>query len=158
MKKVYPYDGPLYKVRLTGTQLLKLFNHVMRAENRIPGESNCFQVNQGVQAVYSDAEQKVETLVVNGKPVEEDTQYSVCLQEYHYKNSVQSLNMTSEELGSPKVITTSAQNVLEEYLGSHQLLDAKVEGRLSWSISSKLLSKRYRSKLVSFSIIRPAIW
>ncbi|MEQ9549998.1 MAG: bifunctional UDP-sugar hydrolase/5'-nucleotidase [Coleofasciculus sp. G3-WIS-01] len=130
MKKVYPYDGPLYKVRLTGTQLLKLFNHVMRPENRIPGESNCFQVNQGTQAVYNDADQKVETLLVNGKPVQEDAQYSVCLQEYHYKNAEQSLNLTSEELGSPKVITTSAQNVLEEYLGSNQLLDAKVEGRL----------------------------
>lgn len=130
MKKVYPYDGPLYKVQLTGTQLLKLFNHVMRPENRIPGESNCFQVNQGTQAVYNDADQKVESLLVNGKPIQEDAQYSVCLQEYHYKNSVQSLNMTSEELGSPKVITTSAQNVLEEYLGSNQLLDAQVEGRL----------------------------
>lgn len=130
MKKVYPYDGPLYKVRLTGEQLLKIFNHIMRPENRIPGESNCFQVNKGIQAVYSDANQKVESLLVNGKPVQEDAQYSVCLQEYHYKNSVQSLNMTSEELGSPKVITTSAQNVLEEYLGSNQLLDRQVEGRL----------------------------
>jgi 5'-nucleotidase len=57
----------------------------------------------------------------------------LCLQEYHYKNSFASLNLTKEELvelGEPKVVTTSAQNVLEEYFGSHQLLDSQIEGRL----------------------------
>ena len=42
-------------------------------------------------------------------------------------------NLTKEELvelGEPKVVTTSAQNVLEEYFGSHQLLDSQIEGRL----------------------------
>lgn len=130
IKKVYPYDGALYKVRLTGAQLLKVFAHILRPENRIPGESNCFQVNKGVQAVYSDAGQKVESLLINGNPVHEDAQYSLCLQEYHYKNSAISLNLTAEELGSPKVVTTSTQDVLQEYLSSHQLLDSHVEGRL----------------------------
>jgi len=129
IKKVYPYDGPLYKVRLTGAQLVKIFNHILRQKNRIPGESNCFQLNKGVQVVYSDADQKVESLLINGNPVQADAQYSVCLQEYHYKNSVTSLNMTPEELGSSKIVTTSSQSVLEEYLSSHQLLDGYVEGR-----------------------------
>ena len=129
LKALFPYGGPLYKVRLTGTQLLKVFNHVLRPENRIPGESQCFQMNQGVRVVYNDADKKVESLLINGQPVQEEGQYTLCLQEYHYKNSEGHLSLTTEELGTPKVITTSSQDVLEEYLGTHQLIDSQVEGR-----------------------------
>jgi 5'-nucleotidase len=72
-------------------------------------------------------------LRINGKPVEADNQYTISLQEYHYKNSVQSLNLTTQELtklGDSKIVTTSAQNVLEEYLIAHQLLNSEIEGRL----------------------------
>lgn len=95
----------------------------------MPDESNCFQISQGVRVVYSDAEKKVVSLLINGNLVQEDKEYSICLEEYHYKNSVMSLNMTAEELGSSKAIATSVQSVLEEYLSSHQLLDAHIEGR-----------------------------
>lgn len=132
LKKVYPYDGELFKVQLTGTKLLKIFNHILRAENRIPGESNYFQVNKGLQIVYNEADKKVESFLINGEPIEEDKQYSLCLQEYHYKNSMESLNLTSEELGTPKIITTSAQDVLEEYLTAHQHVNSHVEGRITF--------------------------
>jgi 5'-nucleotidase len=132
LKKVYPYDGELYKVQLTGTQLLKIFNHILRSENRIAGESNYFQVSKGLEVVYNETDKKVESFSINGKPVEQDTKYSLCLQEYHYQNSVESLNITSEELGTPKIITTSAQDVLEEYLTSHQHIDSYIEGRITF--------------------------
>ncbi len=133
LKKVYPYDGALYKVVVTGEKLKQIFGYIMRAENRIPGESNYFQINQGVKAVYNDAEEKLESLTIKGQPVEDDAKYTVALQEYHYKNCQLSLDLTPEELtqfGDLKVITTSAQNVLEEYLVAHQLLDRQIEGRL----------------------------
>jgi 5'-nucleotidase / UDP-sugar diphosphatase len=133
LRKVYPYDGALYKFKITGEQLTKIFSYIMRAKNRVPGEGNCFQVSQGVKAVYRDAEGKLESLSINEKPVQADNQYTICLQEYHYKNSILSLNITTEELtklGSPKVVTTSAQNVLEEYSSSNQNLNSYIEGRL----------------------------
>ena len=43
------------------------------------------------------------------------------------------LNITDEELresGKAKVVSTSAQEVLEEYLRNHQNVGRKVEGRL----------------------------
>ncbi|MEO1429642.1 MAG: bifunctional UDP-sugar hydrolase/5'-nucleotidase [Cyanobacteria bacterium J06633_8] len=133
LKKIYPYDGSLYRLKVNGAQLQQIFAHVMRAENRIAGESNYFQVNKGVECVYSDAEKKVVSLKVNGKPVEDNAVYSLCVQEYHLRNSVESLNITYEELtklGKEKVLTTSAQDVMEEYFGSHQNLNSHVEGRL----------------------------
>jgi 5'-nucleotidase / UDP-sugar diphosphatase len=133
LKKIYPYDGSVYRVRVTGEQLTKIFSHIMRAENRKPDNSQCFQINKGIQAVYNDAERKLESLTINEKPVEANNQYTICLQEYHYKNSVKSLGIITEELtklAQPKIVTTSVQNVLEEYFTSNQLLKSDIEGRL----------------------------
>jgi len=133
LMQVYPYDGPLYKVTVTGKQLTNIFKFNMRKENRIPGEGNCFQVNKGVKAIYNDARKKLESLSINGKTVQKRDKYTLCLQEYHYKNAVKSLGLATEALtksGDPKVITTSAQDVLEEYFSSHQHINSQVEGRL----------------------------
>lgn len=132
LKTLYPYDDVLYKVPLTGEQLLKVFNHILRPENRIPGESQCYQVNKSVQVVYNDADHKVESLLINGNPVQEDEKYNICLQGYHYKNSVDNLNLTAEEVSNSKVVTTSCQDVLEEYLTSHQHIDSHIEGRITF--------------------------
>ena len=139
LMRVYPYDGLLFRVSMTGAQLARVFAYVMRPENRIVGESGCFQVNQGVEAVYNDTRRRLESLTINGQPVQDDGQYTVCLQEYHYKNSVQSLDMTTEELTAieeRKVVTTSAHDVLEEYLSNHQHLNSQVEGRLVYKGSA----------------------
>jgi 5'-nucleotidase len=133
LKTVYPYDDVLYKVRVTGEHLTKIFAHFMRQENRIPGESCCFQANQGIRAVYSETQKQLESLSINGESVHADAQYTICLEEFHYKNSVLSLGLTTEELtklGNPKVVSTSCQNVLEEYFGHHQNLNSQIEGRL----------------------------
>ncbi|MBD2679397.1 MULTISPECIES: bifunctional UDP-sugar hydrolase/5'-nucleotidase [Nostoc] len=133
LKGAYPYDGPLFRLKVTGQQLTQIFTYIMRPENRKPGESQCFQVNKGIKAVYNDAEKRLESLSINETPVQADKQYTICLQEYFYKSSIVCLGITPEELtklGDAKVVTTSAQNVLEEYFSSHQLLNSNTEGRL----------------------------
>jgi len=135
LKIVYPYDDVLYKVRVSGEHITKIFAHFMRSENRLPGESCCFQVNKGIQAVYSEVHRKLESLSINEKPVQADAQYTICLEEFHYKNSVLSLGLTTEELtelGTPKVVSTSCQAVLEEYFSHHQNLNSQIEGRLTY--------------------------
>ncbi|MFB8787772.1 MAG: 5'-nucleotidase C-terminal domain-containing protein [Potamolinea sp.] len=135
LKTVYPYDDVLYKVRVTGEQLTQIFAHFMRLENRIPGESCYFQVNKGIQAVYNDAQKRLESLSINEKSVQADAHYTICLEEFHYKNSVLSLGITTEELtqlDNAKVVSTSCQNILEEYFSHHQNLNSKIEGRLTY--------------------------
>jgi 5'-nucleotidase len=135
LKTVCPYDDVLYKVRVTGEHITKIFAHFMRPENRLPGESCCFQVNKGIQAVYSEVHRKLESLSINEKPVQADAQYTICLEDFHYKNSVLSLGLTTEELtelGTPKVVSTSCQDVLEEYFSHHQNLNSHIEGRLTY--------------------------
>ena len=96
-------------------------------------DGKVYQVNASVQAVYSDAQQSVKTLTLNGQPLQDDGHYTLCLSEYHFKNSDEALNLPDEELtalSKPRVVATSTQDVLEEYLSSHQNLNRHIEGRL----------------------------
>lgn len=128
----FPYDDVLHRFTITGTQLWKIFEHIMRAENR-NGEGECYQVNGKVRAVYSNKDHKLISLTIDNRPVSKTEFYTLCLAGYHFNNSKDYLNITNEELLSSeksKVVSTSAQQVLEEWLRNNQNVSRKVEGRL----------------------------
>jgi len=104
----------------------------MRKENR-NSEGECYQVNSGVRAVYDDRKGELISLDISGSPVNDNGFYTICLQGYHFSNSGAYLNAANNELmkaGQHKVITTSAQEVLEEYLRDNQNISRNIEGRL----------------------------
>jgi len=128
----FPYDDALTRFEVTGNKLRRIFTHVMRIENR-DGEGECYQINGKVKAVYSDKEKKLLSLKVNSKEVKDDQTYRIAMQNYHFANSESYLGVTNEELlagGVQKVVTTSAQQVLEEWLKNHQNEKRTIEGRL----------------------------
>lgn len=128
----FPYDDSINKFTVTGAQLKKMFAHWMRNENR-NGEGECYQVNSRVKAVHDDRTDTLVSLTVDSSPIAVDGLYTVCVQGYHLNNIAEYLNLTSEEIvanGGSKVVTTSAQEVLEEFLRTHQNISKKVEGRL----------------------------
>ena len=97
------------------------------------GEGECYQVNEGMEAVYDTAGESLESLKVKGELVDDNKLYTVCVQGYHFNNSADYLGISNEELleaGSHKVVTTSAQEVLEEYLKNNQNISRELEGRL----------------------------
>jgi len=128
----YPYDDSLIQFEITGSQLKKIFSHFMRIENR-DGEGECYQVNQGVNAVYSDKEKVLISLLINNKPVIDNSFYKFSIQNFHYGNCQSYLNISSDELtasGKTKVVTTSIQQVLEEFFRNNQNTTREIEGRL----------------------------
>ena len=130
----FPYDDTLTRYTLEGSKLRHCFSHIMRKENR-DGEGECYQVNNNVRAVYSDEERGLVSLKVNGEEVSEDRYYTICLQGYHSRNSWANLSLTQSDLleeGRSKVVSTSAREVLEEYLRNNQNIGSKVEGRLTY--------------------------
>jgi 5'-nucleotidase/UDP-sugar diphosphatase len=134
LRTSFPYDDPLFKATITGAQLKRAFAHCMRPENR-NGEGDCYQVSKGVQAVYDNAGHALQSLSLNGQPVEDAKQYTIVLQDYHYKNVEKKLSLTIEELNAIapyEVVSTSDQDILEEYLHRHQNLNSHVEGRLQY--------------------------
>lgn len=132
LRSIFAFDDTLFKFMITGAQLRQIFSHVMRAENR-NSEGECYQVNQGVKAVYLDVSSELESLAIRGEPVMDDGQYTICLQGYHFTNSEPNLGLSGAEMTTiqpPHVVTTSARDVLEEYLRTNQNLKREVEGRL----------------------------
>jgi 5'-nucleotidase/UDP-sugar diphosphatase len=128
----FPYDDSLNRFTVTGAGLRRAFAHWMRPENR-DGEGECYQVNGAVRARYSDGARGLVSLEVKGAPVEDGAIYTLLLQGYHAKNLKAYLDLEPEEVstaGPVRVVSTSAQTVLKEWLASHQNVDRKVEGRL----------------------------
>lgn len=132
LKTIFPYDDTLYKCTITGAQLKGIFSYIMRTENR-DGEGECYQINRGVSAVYSDGRHALQSLTIAGAPVQDSQQYTIGLQGYHFKNAEKNMGISDADLRaltSPTVISTSLQDVLEEYLRGHQNLNSQIEGRL----------------------------
>ena len=128
----FPYDDSLNRYAIYGSNLKKIFAYILRTENR-NSEGECYQVNNNVKAVYNNKKDRLISLKINGMPVIDGKLYTLCMQGYHFKNCVDYLNITQAELlksGQPKVVTTSAQQVLEEYFRNNQNISRKIEGRL----------------------------
>jgi 5'-nucleotidase / UDP-sugar diphosphatase len=128
----YPYDDSIIRYRVNGNNLKKIFSHIMRKENR-NSEGECYQVNSNIKALFNDKLNSLTSLFITNKEVQDDQLYTIALQGFHANNCKSYLNISNEELlqkGPVKVITTSAQQVLEEYFRSHQNINGKIEGRL----------------------------
>jgi len=128
----FPYDDTLSRYSIPGSKLKKIFEHILRPENR-DGEGECYQINEGISVIYDDKKRRIESLTIKGQEIINDSFYTIGMQGYHFSSSESYLNITNAELlepGKSKVITTSAQEVLEEYLRNHQNINKKVEGRI----------------------------
>jgi len=132
LRACFPFEDSLKRFTVNGTRIKRIFSHIMRPENRT-GEGECYQVSAGVRAVYNDRSKTLESLTLNGEPVENDGKYTIALIGYHIDNSTKNLDITHEELvagGASKTVATSTIAVLEEYLRLHPNLSRRVEGRL----------------------------
>lgn len=128
----FPFSDTLTSFTINGATLKRMFAHWMRTENRARG-GECYQVNHGVRAIYSDDQQQLIELEVNSQQVRDDAHYSVGLQGYHAVNSESNLGVSMEELrmsGRSRVVATSVQDLALEYLREHQNFKESVEGRL----------------------------
>jgi 5'-nucleotidase/UDP-sugar diphosphatase len=134
----FPYDDTILRYRITGTQLKRMFAHIMRPENR-NGEGECYQVNGGVRARYDDRLGSLVGLSVGGSPVADDRMYTVAMQGFHANNAAAYLGIPAVTLlanGPVKVVTTSARQVLEEYFRTRQNIAGRVEGRYVYRTSA----------------------
>ncbi|MBP7212763.1 MAG: bifunctional metallophosphatase/5'-nucleotidase [Anaerolineaceae bacterium] len=132
LKQAFPYDDSYSRYLVNGAQLRKIFAHIMRKSNR-NSEGECFQVNKRVKAVIDENQDKLISLKVNDIEVEDEQTFKIGIQSYHFNNCQKNLNMSEEELrmiARPKVMASSMQAVLDEYLRHHQNILAEVEGRL----------------------------
>ncbi len=89
--------------------------------------------------MYSDMESKLVSITVDGVAVIDEQKYTITLQGYHFINSETNLNISNDEIiamGIPKVVSTSAYGVLEEWLRQHQNITREIEGRIVFETGS----------------------
>ena len=130
----FPFDDVLTRYTVSGEKLRKIFSHIMRTENR-NSEGECYQINGKVKAVYDDGAHELVELTVDGVKVTDAASYTICLQGYHASNSDSYLNISNGELmksGQSRVVSTSAKEVLEEYLRNNQNISRSLEGRMTY--------------------------
>ena len=128
-----PYDDAVYMLKVTGTQLERMIRHILRDEAFQGEHTEFYQFSHGTRIVWSRSEQAFRTLTLDGEPLVPDRLYTVALQKYHYNNLKPFLDITLEEVeknGKIRVLSTSARDVVEEYLMVNQHLKREVEGRL----------------------------
>ena len=132
LTEVFPYDDALYRISVTGAQLKRMIKHMLR-EDAFAGHTEFYQFSRGLHVVYDRNTKEFEAFDFNGRPIEEEHVYTVGIQAYHFQNLKEFLDVTLEECEAnapSRTLSTSARDVLKEYLMKHSNLNTHVEGRL----------------------------
>ncbi len=127
-----PFDDNLWMLEVTGEQFRRMVTYIMR-DDAWAGHTEFYQFSKGVRIVWRKSTHRLEVFNFNGKPFEMRKKYRIAMQTYHYQNFDEFFNVPLEEVKKnmrPKVVATSVNNIIEEYLTVHQGLDARVEGRI----------------------------
>ena len=127
-----PYDDSLWMLTVTGEQFRRMVLHILRDE-AWTGHTEFYQFSKGMRIRYKKSTHELLEFSLNGKPIEDDDLIKIAIQYYHYKNFDEFLGVPLEEVSrnmKPKIIANSVNNIVEEYLSTHQNLDPRVEGRL----------------------------
>lgn len=130
----FPYGDSITMAKITGSQLKHMIKFMLRDEAWEGDHTEFYQFSKGLKVVYDRKTREVESFTFEGEPVADDRIFTVGFQYYHYTNLGTVLDMPLEEVaknGTPRVVATSCQEVLDEYLSTHQHLDSKVEGRIT---------------------------
>ena len=127
-----PFDDNVYMLEVTGEQFRRMVTFIMRDE-AWQGDTEFYQFSKGVRILWSRSRHELLEFKFNGEDITDDMRLKIALQNYHYKNFDEFLGVPLEEVKQnmkPKVVATSVNNILEEYLSTHMNLDAHVEGRI----------------------------
>ena len=127
-----PFDGPVYMVEVTGEQLRRIAQHLMRDDAWV-GETEFYQFSKALHLKYRKSTHTLEELTLNGREVTPDMRIRLGIQDYHYNNFDDFFGVPLEEVKrnmKPRVVATSINNIIEEYFATNEGLDAHVEGRI----------------------------
>ena len=127
-----PFDDVVWMVDFNGAQFRRMVQYVLR-DDAWKGDTEFYQFSRGVRIKYRKSTHTIEELKFNGKDITYDQHLLVAIQNYHYKNFDDFLGVPLEDIKKnrkPRVVATSVNNIVEEYLSTHSGLDAHVEGRI----------------------------
>ncbi len=132
LMQIFPFDGDLIRVYVTGKQVKHMVKHILRDES-FDDTTEFYQFSRGFRIEYDKKNKEVISVSLNGIELRDDNQYSLVLQDFHFQNIEAFLNLTQEDVSiikKPKVLSTSGTDLLEEYLSNHEKIRVAEETRL----------------------------
>ena len=133
LKSTVPFDETVTRVYVTGAQLRQMLAYMLREEAFAVGaHTEFYQLSEGLQACWSRSRQCFTRLDWRGEPLREDACLSVGLQRYHFDNFRKAFGMeVPEGQGTPRLVSTSCVDVLEEELAAKPRFAAPPTDRLT---------------------------
>lgn len=131
LRVAYPYDGKIYKVTVTGEMLKRMVHHMLRDEVLDDWVDVFFHTSRDLHIDYNKDTKKAD-ITFKGKPVSDDQQISIGLQEYYYQISETGFGITNEEFeqsGKVREIASDAFTLLKDYFSEHARLGGPVDRR-----------------------------
>ncbi|NTU89341.1 MAG: hypothetical protein HGA54_05455 [Actinobacteria bacterium] len=126
LTETFPYDDAVYRVTVTGEQLMHIMQHLMRDE-ALCGEGECYRFSRGVYVEYAPAGHEIVTFTLNEQAIDYEKQYRIGLQQFHFSNIGDFIGISLEEASrccKPKVVSTSSLDIVDEYLTQMKILRA----------------------------------
>jgi len=129
----FPYDDNIMQLSVSGAQFKQMMLFMLRDEQ---WTEHCefYQISKGVEIEYIKNEKRFSKFDFMGKPVADDQILTVGIEKYHFINLKDFTSVSEEDVeqnAKARVISTSCNQIYEEYLSENQLLDADVEGRIN---------------------------
>lgn len=132
LREAYPYDGKIYKVKVSGAQLKHMIKHMLRDEVLDDWKDAFFHTSKALHIEYTRSTGELE-LTYMGEPVTDEQKFDLGLQEFYYINAENVLDYTCEELTKTAgihIVAEDAFSVLKKYFSEHHGLGGRVDRRI----------------------------
>lgn len=133
LTECFPYDEALQMLTVTGAQLRRMLQFMLRDETWQGLHNSFFQLGGKLRLKYSIPNRQL-SLTVNGAPLEDAQLYRIGLQKYHCSSFERYFGFPLCEITAAhpaRVLATSARGVIEEYLSCHNNMDKTTDGRVT---------------------------
>lgn len=132
LKEMYPFEGEIFDLKLTGMELYDMICFIFK--NKFQNDAKEFyQWSKGLNIVYNTDNNKMESVVFQGKELERDKYYNVAIQKFHMENADKFMGLFIDKIKSqekPKTLTTSDYEIFEEFFLMKNGIDSTIEGRI----------------------------
>lgn len=131
---IFPYSSPIYKLSVTGKQLMDMLLFAFSKVDLNDPESSEPQLSEGFKIVYNTKEKCFDSFLFKGKEIDEDKLYTLGIGKFMCVGFENYFGIKIEEVeknGKPQKICHDDQQALYEYLESNKDFFITKPNRLS---------------------------
>ncbi len=129
----FPFGDAIHRITVTGEQLRRMVKHILR-DDAWRGITEFYQFSKGFRVVYDKTRREILSLTLNGEDIKDDKLYTIGLQDYHFNNMDEFLNVSLEEVrknAPTRKLATNCTDVIEEYMSDKELIKLPPDRRMN---------------------------